>query len=124
MAAGIPTATEIKINSRITGNRIAGERCDARIHHKRTVASEAHVPGPSGNRPAPKNVATRVAQRGAVEAGPAGLVGLLEGFMWIVGIAGLGIVQGRGDDISSAGPFPKVDQAATLAAEGKLRIAG
>jgi len=34
-------------------------------HHRRTVAAEAHVPGPGRTPPIPKNVATSVDQRGA-----------------------------------------------------------
>lgn len=65
VAAGMPIATASAISSTITGIRAEGGRCAANSHHNNTVASEPHVPGPGRNRPAPKNVATRVAHRGA-----------------------------------------------------------
>ncbi len=111
VAAGIPRATAVTSKSRIAGIRAPAGRCDASSHHSSAVASEAHVPGPGRSRPAPKNVAIRVAQRGA--AGPvvsSALARLLGSFVGIVGIAGLRIVQRTGDDMAAAGPLAQVNQ--------------
>jgi hypothetical protein len=62
VAAGIPiaTATAARMMAVCACHCGASERVTN--HHISTVAAEPHVPGASGNRPAPKNVATTHAQ--------------------------------------------------------------
>src|ERR1035438_1079790 len=124
VAAGMPIATTSAISSTITGIRADGGRCEANSHHNKTVASEPHVPGPGRNRPAPKNVATRVAHRGAGGPISPGSLYFLASLARVVGIVGLRIVQRGGDDIAAARPLAKVNRTAPFAAERILKIAG
>src|ERR1700677_3971342 len=69
VAAGIPirvTAEAAKIVAQV---RCAAASCELANAHKRTVASDPHVPGPGLRRPTPKKVATSVAHNGAVLSG-------------------------------------------------------
>src|SRR5271157_1218903 len=88
------------------------------------VASEPHVPGPGRNRPAPKNVATSVAHRGAGGSVTAASLLLLGALVGIVGIVGLRIIQRAGDDISATRPLAQVNNTAAHAAERKVGIRG
>ena len=124
VAAGMPIAATTTISSTITGIRADGGRCEANSHHNKTVASEPHVPGPGRNRPAPKNVATSVAQRGAGGPVSPGSLWLFASLVRVVGIVGLRIVQRGGDDIAAARPLAQVNRAAVFAAERKLGIVG
>ncbi len=120
--AGIPIATTTTINTRITGIRAEGESCQASSHQSSPVASAPQVPGPGRSRPAPKNVATSVAHRGAEERGAAGSVWLLAMPFRIAEIVGLRVVQWRRNHIGSAGPFAQIDYTTAVAAERKLGI--
>src|ERR1700679_2372596 len=99
-------------------------RCNASNHHNKAAKSAPHVPGPGLRRPAPKKVAIRVAQPGAVEVLAAGSVWL---FVIVVGgteIFGVRIVHWRRDNVPSAGPLAQIDYTAAVAAERELRIGG
>ncbi len=122
VAAGMPIATASAISSTITGIRAEGGRCAANSHHNNTVASEPHVPGPGRNRPAPKNVATRVAHRGAGGPIGPGSLCLLASLVRVAGIVCLRIVQWGGDHIGPARPLAEINRAAVFAAERILRI--
>src|SRR5208337_1895705 len=124
VAAGIPIAVTATISARITGTRASAGSCDASAHHSSVAASEPHVPGPGRNRPAPKKVATRVAQAGAVLDVAAASVGLFDIIVQVAGIVGLGIVQWAGDHVTTTRPLAEIDQAAPLAAERELGIGG
>ena len=124
VAAGMPIATTTAISSTIAGIRAEGGRCEANSHHNRTVASDPHVPGPGRNRPAPKNVATRVAHRGAGDSIGPGSLWFFTSLARVVEIVGLRIVQRGGDDIAAARPLAQVDRAAVFAAERILGIVG
>src|SRR5215469_9244025 len=124
VAEGMPTAVIIMIRTMITGIRAVAGSCVASPHQSSTAASEPHVPGAGRRRPTPKEVATAVAHFGAVLAFEDTSVGLFDMAFRIAGIVGLRIVQRRGDDVSAARPLAEVNGAATLAAEGEVRIAG
>src|SRR5215472_15498670 len=65
VAAGMPRATVKTARKRLAGKiHAAGSKWETTAQRIR-VASDPHVPGPGFKRPAPKKVATRVAQRGA-----------------------------------------------------------
>src|SRR5215469_5004905 len=117
VAEGMPTAVMMMIRTMITGIRANTGSCVASPHQSSTVASEPHVPGAGRKRPTPKKVAT-------VPAFEDASVGLFAMAFRIAGIVGLRVVQRRGDDVSAACPLAEVNGAATLAAEGELRIAG
>ena len=58
----------------------------------RRVANDPQVPGPGFNRPAPKKVATRLAQRGAEESEARGVSGAPDrGGLLVIGIGCRGI---------------------------------
>src|SRR5271165_50945 len=120
VAAGIPIAVTTTISTSITGTRAAAGSCDANAHQSSTAASEPHVPGPGRNRPAPKKVATNVAQAGAVLDVAAASVGFFDMIVGVAGIVGLRIVERTRNHITAARPLAEVNQAAALAAEREL----
>ena len=61
-----------------------------------------------------------VAHKGAVERTFEDSVGVFIFSIGEVVVVGLGIVQGRCDDVAPAGPLAEIDHTATLAAERKL----
>ena len=122
VAAGMPTAVATTMSRRIAGNCHTAGRCDARSHQRKPAASEPHVPGPGFRRPAPKNVATSVAHRGAVDVGAKGSIWL---FAMLVGVDRfdvLGIVERRRDYVGAACPLTEINEPASVAAKGKVRV--
>src|SRR5215469_1231862 len=116
VAAGIPTAIATPARAIVvSGCQDGGIQC-ASHHHSNTVAAEPHVPGDTGRRPEPKNVATTQAQArargwfGAV-AKPSGAASSSVLFiLW----TGLGyvitcILHGRRNQIIAACPFSQID---------------
>jgi hypothetical protein len=68
VAAGIPIAMASAASRRLTGStQPVGRKCEMTIQTS-SVAKDPQVPGPGFNWPAPKNVATRLAQRGVEES--------------------------------------------------------
>src|SRR5215470_4595976 len=67
VAAGMPTNVMNAAARIVAQVRALGGRSEAIPAQRKTVATDAHVPGPGFRRPAPKKVATRLAQTGANE---------------------------------------------------------
>lgn len=65
--AEMPVSMTTTAARRIAKVRFGAGMMEHAAAHSKTVATEAHVPGPGLRRPMPKKVATRVAQRGADE---------------------------------------------------------
>jgi len=91
------------------------------------VKSDPQVPGPGLRRPAPKKVATTVAQRGAALDSVWDVLAMLIVVLGAVGSYILleivrSVFQGRGNLIVSAGPFAQVNDAAALTAEREVGI--
>ena len=91
--------------------------------------ADPHVPGPGINRPAPKKVATTVAQRGAVASarrsdisvGSLAVISFfISGVAKILYFCVVGILHWRRDNVLSAGPLAQINQPATFAAEREV----
>src|SRR5271165_4032151 len=124
VAAGIPIAVAATIRARITGTRAPEGSCDANAHQSSVAASEPQVPGPGRNWPAPKNVATSVAQAGAVLDVATASVGFFDMIVRVAGIVGFRIVERTGNHVTATRPLAEVNQAAALAAKREFSIAG
>src|SRR5580704_12119378 len=130
VAAGIPTRTaNADSKTAAHGCQVAVIQC-VRSHHKSTVSADAQLPGPGRMYPVPKKVPTSVAQSGARDT-PKPVEGTAGGtpasvFIGVIRAGGEFIVrrirQRRGNDISTAGPFPEIDQAAAIAAKGEVGV--
>lgn len=136
VAAGIPMTTARAANPMLTGTTHGPGSHRDTMAQTITVAREPQVPGPGFIRPAPKNVATSVAQRGARgrvvtssgrELG-AGTLGSL--VLFIIRMAGvgrwfeflIGIGQRGRYDVVSPGPLTQINRAATLAAKREFGV--
>ena len=64
VAAGIPMRVTTEAAAIVAQARCAAGIWELASAHRITVASDPQVPGPGLRRPAPKNVATRVAHSG------------------------------------------------------------
>jgi len=136
VAAGMPRATASAARATLTGMIHGPGRARDPTSQTSTVASDPHVPGPGLIRPAPKNVATSVAQRGArgrvvTSSGPELGAGVLDSLvLFVIRMAGVGrwleflvgIGQRGRDDVVAPGPFTQINRTATLAAKGELGI--
>ena len=68
VAAGIPMRVTAAAATMVAEVRLATDICELANAHTITVANDPHVPGPGLRRPAPKKVATSVAQSGGRDA--------------------------------------------------------
>jgi hypothetical protein len=75
-------------------------------------------------RPAPKKVATRVAQRGAGLTLLTNSVWFFDMLVRVAGVVRFWVIQRRRNHIPAARPFTQVDQAASITAEREIRITG
>jgi len=129
VAAGMPIATATTANpARTPGCQCVGIHL-ANVNQMSTAAADPQVPGPGLNRPAPKKVATIVAQSGAAASGRRGdvsRISLLAMSVFISAVtetlyfAVVGVLHWRGDDVLSAGPFAQINQSASFAAEREV----
>jgi len=120
----MPIATATAVNpARTPGCQFAGIHL-ANVHQMSTAAADPHVPGPGRSRPAPKKVATRVAQSGA--GGSARRSHISVGSLFIASVANIldfrvvGVLHWRGDDILSASPFAQINQPAAVTTEREV----
>jgi hypothetical protein len=127
--AGIPTSvTATAALPAYQGNQV-GSPYRAKNPQRSIVATEAQVPGPGLPNPAPKNVAITHAQAGAfvvpISVGvPAIFVRVAILFLpdsfHAFNVFRIG--DRTGNQVPATGPFPKIDQAASIAAEGEFRV--
>jgi len=69
VAAGIPISVTAAAAATVAQVRLAAGMRELANAHTMTVANDPQVPGPGLRRPAPKNVATSVAHKGADRSG-------------------------------------------------------